>query len=350
MPVTPDDGAARTAPRSGEAAAIADAAVSPTTPADRADAAVVICAYTERRWHELEAAVASVATQTVPPRELVVVIDNNPALLARARDGLTVTHVVPNHHGPGISGGRNTGFDVSAAQILVFLDDDATAEPQWLAALTAAYSDPTVLGAGGPVLPVWQDGKPDWFTDELNWVVGCTWTGMAEHDGAVIRNPVGANMSVRRDVFESVGGFTGALGRREQQGKVVTGAADETDFCIRAARRFPGRTFRFVQDARVHHMVPTSRATFRYYRERCVVEGRSKAVLTGLSGAKSGLASERTYVRSVLPRAILRELARRDLAGIRRAGAIIAGAGLTAAAYAEARIVGSVRTSARHPT
>lgn len=299
-------------------------------------AAVVICAYTEQRWDELVASVASVRAQRMAPRELVVVVDHNPALLARALAELPAT-VVENRHEPGISGARNAGVDATTAPILAFLDDDAVADEGWLAALATAYDDETTLGAGGPVLPLWREERPRWFTDEFNWVVGCTWTGMAAPDGA-IRNPVGANFSVRRDVFAAVGGFEARLGRRETAGRVVAGTADETEFCIRALRHHPGGAFRFVPGALVHHHVPPSRATWHFYRQRCRVEGAAKAVLTDLTGTDAGLSSERRYVRSVLPRGVWRELRSGGSAGALRAGSIVVGLAYTGGAYAQGRL------------
>ena len=41
------------------------------------DISVVICAYTEDRWDDLVAAVASVQGQSESPREIVVVVDHN---------------------------------------------------------------------------------------------------------------------------------------------------------------------------------------------------------------------------------------------------------------------------------
>ncbi len=46
---------------------------------------VVICVYTERRWSEMLAAVGSALAQSLPPSEVVVVVDHNPALLERLR-------------------------------------------------------------------------------------------------------------------------------------------------------------------------------------------------------------------------------------------------------------------------
>jgi GT2 family glycosyltransferase len=310
----------------------------PSSSGEPLDATVVICAYTLDRWDELTEAVASVERQTRRPRQTILVIDNNAEMLRRAQRAFTGITVVENRHGVGASGGRNTGYDLSEASILVFLDDDAFAAPTWLEELLSAFDDPAVLGTGGALEPVWRGGRPAWFTDEFNWIVGCTYTGMPTVR-AEIRNPICANMSVRRDVFERAGGFEHALSRLDSGG-LVTGTAEETEFCIRARQRTPGGYWLYVPEARVQHVVPPSRSTFAYFRGRCRLEGASKAILTELTGTEDGLSSERDYVRSTLPRAVLRELraaARGDRDGLRRVGAIVAGAAYTGIAYARVR-------------
>ncbi|HEX6391147.1 MAG TPA: glycosyltransferase family 2 protein, partial [Solirubrobacteraceae bacterium] len=284
------------------------------------DASVVICAYTFDRWEELQAAVASARAQTRRPREVFVVVDGNDELLRRARAEIPGADVVPNTNAPGLSGGRVTGAQLASAEVIAFLDDDAVADERWLEELLAAYTDDAVLGAGGHVEPLWRSAPPSWFPAEFNWVVGCTHPGMAP-EGGRIRNPIGANMSVRADVLARTGGFAPELGRLEV-GKRVSGTADETEFCIRAERLHPGGWWAYRPDARVQHVVAPQRTTWAYFVRRCRLEGAAKAVLTGLTGTDAGLASERRYLRSVLPRAVVRELA----AGrVRRAGAIVAG-------------------------
>ena len=41
---------------------------------------VVLCAYTEDQWNDLEAAIGSLQFQHVPPHESIVVIDHNSVL------------------------------------------------------------------------------------------------------------------------------------------------------------------------------------------------------------------------------------------------------------------------------
>ena len=86
---------------------------------------------------------------------------------------------------------------------------------------------------------------------------------------------------------------------------------------------------------------PRERATWRYFVRRCGVEGVAKGRLARIAGSGESLSSERRYVRSVLPRAVLRELAgavRGRPGALARAGAIVAGVAITAAAYARTRL------------
>lgn len=302
--------------------------------ADR-DFSVIICAFTFDRWDTLVRAVASVRDQTLPAREIIVVIDGNDELQRRAEAELEGAIVTANVHGPGLCGGRQTGGEMARGAILAFLDDDAVADPDWLEQLAVAYEDPDVLGAGGLVEPMWLGMTPRWLPAEFNWIVGCTYAGLPQ-DAGRIRNPIGANMSMRSAVLRRTGSFEPQLSRTNR-GKSISGTCDDTEFCIRASRRHPDGYWVFVPRARVLHAVTPERATWRYFVRRCRIEGASKAILTGITGRGDGLRSERSYTRSVLPRAVARELGsalRGHREGVLRAGTIVAGTLLTAAAYA----------------
>jgi glycosyltransferase involved in cell wall biosynthesis len=301
---------------------------------------VVICAYTERRWNDLVAAVQSVQRQTTPPAEIVVVIDHNPGLFARAQQALEGVRIVENQHARGLSGARNTGVAVSMGALVAFLDDDALAEPTWLEQLTACFQAPDVLGAGGAVDPLWAAARPRWFPDEFAWVVGCSYRGLPRATRPV-RNPIGASMCIRREVFAAIGGFRDGIGRL---GTRPLGC-EETELCIRARQRWPERVFVYEPRARVRHRVPVTRAGWAYFRSRCYAEGLSKAAVARHLGAGPGLGSERTYVLRTLPLGIARGLADaalgRDPAGLARAGAIVAGLALTTAGYLRGSLFGS---------
>jgi glycosyltransferase involved in cell wall biosynthesis len=294
-------------------------------------ATVVVCAHTEERWDDLVASLASVAAQDRRPDQVVLVVDHNPALLARAREVFAADVLVVDNHGPrGESGARNAGVAASTGDVVAFLDDDAEAEPGWLAALLDWYADPEVLGVGGAAAPRWDTSRPRWFPREFDWVVGCSYRGLPE-GAAPIRNLMGCNMSIRRDVIERAGGFYSGLGRTGDDGF----GCSETEFCIRAQRLLGGH-FVFEPRARIAHRVPAGRTTWSYFTARCRAEGRSKAHLAGREGADDALALERTYVRRTLPSGVARGLGdfvTRDRAGLSRSLAIVAGAGWTATGY-----------------
>jgi hypothetical protein len=200
-----------------------------------------------------------------------------------------------------------------------------------------AYGDPAVIGAGGPAEPAWDGGRPRAFPSEFDWVVGCTYRGMPEQTSP-IRNPVGANMSFRREVFEAVGGFRHGIGR---VGKRPVGC-EETEFCIRAQAHFTDATIVYEPRARVRHRVPASRARWTYFRSRCYAEGLSKALVTSFAGRGPGLASERAYTLRTLPSGVgrgLRDALRGDLSGLGRAAAIVAGLAVTTVGYAVGTVV-----------
>jgi GT2 family glycosyltransferase len=295
---------------------------------------VVICAYTERRWDDAVAAVASVRAQTRPAARTILVVDHNPALLERARAAFPDVLVVPNEGPAGLSGGRNTGISHAVGDVVAFLDDDARAEPDWLERLAAGYSDPSVLGVGGTAAPVWPGRRPGWLPAEFDWVVGCSYVGLPTA-AAPVRNLIGANMSFRREVFDTVGGFTDGLGR---VGSRPLGC-EETELGIRLRQWRADSRLVYEPAAVVHHRVTEDRAAWRYFCSRCFAEGISKAIVSRRVGARDALETERRYVRSVLPHGIVRGLdPRRRPPGITSAAAILVGLLLTSAGYARGRV------------
>jgi len=299
------------------------------------DTSVIICAYTENRWDDIAAAVESCRQQQPPPDEIVLVVDHNPGLYQRLIKIFPDLVVVENLEQQGLSGARNSGIAASRGRLIAFLDDDAAAEPDWLAKLRSHCEQQHVNGAGGRVEPVWVGKRPGWFPDEFLWVVGCTHRGTPTSASAM-RNLMGGCMLVRRDVYETVGGFRAEIGRI---GTIPLGC-EETELCIRANQSMPGRVFVYDPTARIHHKIPASRATWKYFRSRCYAEGLSKALVSTLVGVGDGLSSERTYTLKVLPMGVLRGVGdglRGDRSGFGRAGAIAAGFLMTAAGYAVGR-------------
>jgi GT2 family glycosyltransferase len=275
----------------------------PTEILIRPAVSVVVCAFTEDRWDDICRVLGSLRAQNEAPGEVILVIDHCPPLLRRARLAFPEVTIVPNHFQKGLAGGRNTGVAHAWGDVVAFIDDDAVADPDWLSRLADHYMDPTVAGVGGTVEPAWEHGRPGWFPPELDWVVGCSYLGMRSGLGPV-RNFIGANMSFRREILAEIGGFAVELGRVDSN----PFGCEETELCLRVSRRYPDAILLYEPAATVSHRVRKQRARWRYLRSRCYAEGRSKATVASLAGAESALASERSYVRSTIPRGVCRSL------------------------------------------
>jgi GT2 family glycosyltransferase len=293
--------------------------------------AVVVCTSSVQRVPLLTACVDSLLNGQRLPDELFIVVDTNPSLADELDGLLPPAAQLLRCDGAGLSAARNVGISACNADVVAFLDDDATADPHWLLALSEAFAaDPQLIGAGGPVLPRW-DAEQKWMPDELLWVVGCTYAGHRRDPGP-IRNPIGCNMAFRRHQLTAVGGFETSFGKR--RGALST--CDETELALRLERKHGTGRIHYVPGARVHHMVPASRVSWRLLMQRSLSEGVAKGRLKR-QFAGAPLATERGYVRLLVTRAG----PRLALAGVRRRdrdaalGAIAIGACLTvtAAAY-----------------
>lgn len=314
---------------------------------DQLDVSVVICAYAQRRWAQTRAAVESVLSQHPSPAQVLLVIDHNADLAAQARRELRGATVLESQETPGLSGARNAGLRAAGHPVTAFLDDDAKARPGWLAALVEPYRCPDVVATGGGVHPLWPGLRPRWLPPAFDWVVGCSYLGLPESTG-VVRNPIGANMSLRTRLALDAGGFEVGLGR---VGTRPLGC-EETEMAIRLTASRPGSVVLYVPDAAVDHHVGRERLSFGYFLLRCWHEGLSKAAVVRLAGSSAGLARERRHVAAVIPAALVGDL-RRALAGnldaFIRINAALGGLAAAVAGYLAGRARFAAGTQTRRP-
>ena len=309
---------------------------------------VAICAYATNRWYDLKASVDSVVSQLGDDDECVVVVDHNQELLALAETGFAsvrsaagraAVRVIPNAAERGLSGARNTAIAESRGEIIAFLDDDATAGDGWLRRMMAELAEANVFGVGTAANPDWPAGhRPGWFPPEFDWVVGCSYLGLPT-EPADVRNVFGVAMAFRREVFALAGTFSTDVGRI---GLTPTGC-EETELCIRLRKARPDAMIKYLPDVAVTHRVTPPRVRPGYFLRRCLGEGQSKARVSRLVGSDHALMSERAYVRSVLPRAFMRELrrfVRGDFDGLAAATMMMLGLLLAGGAYLVERTIG----------
>jgi glucosyl-dolichyl phosphate glucuronosyltransferase len=310
-----------------------------------ATATVIIPAYTLDRWELLADAVASVEAQTRAPIELILCIDHNLELLERCieRWGTQVSAggfpilVVPNRfeqhdkgsgthekaHGSkrrfGAGWARNSGAEIAQGEILVFLDDDAAAEPDWLEKLLEPYRLSETVGVGGAPLPAYETSRPAWFPANFDWVFGCAYDGLPK-SLSPLGHLIGANMSVRRDVFEEIGGFHSI-------------DFDDLDLCMRVASHRPDQKLLYEPRAIVHHYVPAQRVEWRYFWRRCFFVNREKVEAFADMGGAANMRAERDFVRKAITSQLaanVRDVASGQLVGLSRLGAMLIGMAMAA--------------------
>ena len=173
----------------------------------RDSVSVIICVHSEKRWDAILEAVASVRSQSHPVLETLIVVDHNAELERRLGESLQGVTVVPNNQDQGLSGARNTGVALAKGDLLLFLDDDAVLEPDWVREAVKHFGSGKTLGVTSRIVPRWQGIRPFWFPDEFLWVVGCTYEGMrpgAVEISSVLRCAFGAMCSAASAVLINV--------------------------------------------------------------------------------------------------------------------------------------------------
>jgi GT2 family glycosyltransferase len=262
------------------------------------DISVVIACYTEDRLVSIRSALTSIRKQSLEPRCVVVACDNNEVLANRLGEEFDWIEIVRNDGDSGASATRNRGLNAVSTTFTAFLDDDETADPDWLLELTRPFADHEVVGTGGKYEAVWSSPKPAWFPDEFAWAVGGAYLGMPT-ETAVVRNVWSGNMAVRTAAFRQVGGFRTSFGKRG-----YVSQPEDTDLCIRMSAA--GGRWMYVPSAVIFHEVPAERTSFRFFISRCFSEGAGKAVMRSHLASGSAVQTEHAYVRTVATAALKR--------------------------------------------
>lgn len=309
----------------GTRAGTPDSEASSASPGDDpgvGDVSVVICAYTLDRWELLSKSIDSVLDQTLRPRELILSIDHNPDLFKRCLEhwgelgagrGVPI-QVVENRYDGHLGSARTTAAELATGRYIAFLDDDASAEPDWLEQMLAPFEDTAVIAVGGRPLPAYSKPRPSWFPLEYDWVFGCAYLGLPETT-APIQHVIGAAMAVRRDDLVAIGYFH-------------SDNHDDMDMCHRLVHHSPTSVIMFQPSAVVNHFVHENRLTWGYFWRRCFFVNRGKVGAFRQMGGARNLEAERRFARRALNDGLARggrEALGGDLSGLGRSFALCAG-------------------------
>jgi len=260
---------------------------------------IIVCTYSIEFLSDTFECISSLTSQNYADKEILLVMDENYELYRLLIDSLPESvNIIINKH-PGLSEARNLGIKNATGDIIVFIDDDAVADNNYISNMIKNYEDKNIVGVVGKILP---KEKPN-YPEELYWIGGFTYKGFPDKR-CEVRNVLGCNMSFRKEIFDKVGFFDINLGRVGKN--LVT--AEETEFCIRVLNSLPGSKIIYDPSVIVYHKVHGYRQTFRYMMRRGYHEGVSKAHIGKLyynkDGGSKALSTEQTYLRYLLAKAI----------------------------------------------
>jgi glycosyltransferase involved in cell wall biosynthesis len=205
----------------------------------------------------------------------VIVVDNNSrdgtrAVVenAMAADSLGLIRYVFEPR-QGVSHARNTGVERSRAPIVGFLDDDGVPVRTWVREAKRAFDVyPQVDCIGGRVRAHRDARRPSWLTNAHAGPVALQdrphvqWVNRSSASTCLI----GANLAIRRAVFDQVGWFSPDYPRNQDR-----------EFEMRMWRA--GKLGMYLPTMDVIVEIPEERLTKRYHRKWQATTGRYHALL-----------------------------------------------------------------------
>jgi glycosyltransferase involved in cell wall biosynthesis len=212
----------------------------------------------------------------------VVVVENTPEARREniALPGLPNLRVALCEE-PGLSVARNFGIKASTGDIIAFLDDDVLVCDEWCPEILRAFDDPETAVVGGKVLPAYPSNRlPVWYDERLSGYLSCIDWGPRARRLRAGEWIVGANMAMRRSVFEEFGVFNTALGRKGASSLLSN---DETALLEKVGMR----RVLYHPDAWLHHLIPSERMTPAWFRRRVYWQAVSDMV-AGHNGQDGG--------------------------------------------------------------
>ena len=168
----------------------------------------------------LRACLASLARQTVGRFELIVVdngsTDGSAAMVREEFASGAPFHLtlIENQENRGYCAGNNQGFAIAQGKLIALLNNDAEADPGWLAGLRAAFEEDFEVGMAASKILMYEDPRRIDKAGHLIYADGQNrgrGTGEIDHGQYDRREevlwPDGCAAMYRRQMLERVGGF-----------------------------------------------------------------------------------------------------------------------------------------------
>lgn len=250
---------------------------------------VILCTYNRERY--IYNVLQSIAAGGFGDYEIVLVNNNSTdgtesecQRFAKDHPEVAMRYCVEKQQG--LSYARNRGIMESQGDVLVYVDDDAVVNREYLQTYADFFNrNKEAVAAGGPITPRY-DGceEPSWmshYTRQL--VTGELNLGTREREFPKGAFPGGGNAAYRKSVFNEVGLFNVELGRK---GNSLIGAEEKDLFDKMTSR---GMKFYYLPNAILYHLIPPKKLTQDYFDRLTYGIGVSERYRTQQIGRKKYL-------------------------------------------------------------
>lgn len=227
---------------------------------------VILCTYNRDKY--IYNVLKSVAENDYPHDQYEVVLVNNNSTDGTENECRRFQADYPDirfryflETNQGLSYARNCGIRNAQGDLLVYVDDDATVNPEYLRTYSDFFtSHPEAVAAGGPILPVYETEEPEWMTHYTRQLItGKLFLGNNQREFPRGAFPGGGNSCYRKSVFDTVGLFNVELGRK---GNSLIGAEEKDIFDKMTTH---GMHFYYLPNAILYHIIPPHKLTQDYF-------------------------------------------------------------------------------------
>ena len=257
---------------------------------------IIICTYNREKY--IRPLLESIVKNDYPTTDYeIVLVDNNCTdnthgvceQFAAAHKEVAFRYVIEPEQG--LSAARNKGIKEAKGDIIIYVDDDALVDTDYIRQYAEHFATyPETMAAGGPIEPLYETKEPSWMSPYTKALL-TAWMnyGNQVREYPNGRYPGGGNAAYRKEVFDKVGLFNTELGRK---GNLLL-ASEEKD--IFDKMKVLGMKVLYLPTPVLHHCIPQAKLEEDYFNRLTLQIGRSERMRTrAISKGKylSRLASE----------------------------------------------------------